>query len=464
MKKLLYIFSMIGLCALASCELDDVTDPNNPDLGSVASGASEAELNALATGILAGIRDNYDLYVTSTGTVARELYLFDADPRNVEDLLGAQGSIIDNNTFYITGPYNARYQVVKTANILLDAIENTDLVTEEQKNGYSAFANTMKAYQLLLVLNMLGPDNGIRIDVNDPDNLGPFVTGDDAYAAIASILDEAASTLSSSPTSFAFPMPGFDGINGFNDADGFLTFNRALAARVAAYRENWDGVLTALDNSFFELNGPLRRGPAMVFSTGSGDMLNPLYKAPGNSGDMIYAHPTFVPDALPGDERVLVDNCREINGIITCEESSSQNYKLRLVDDGPTISVSGLTGRYEIDLYDSPTDPIIIIRNEELVLLYAEAQIQLGNVGEAVDALNVIRNEYGLDDYDGPTAQEALIEELLYQRRYSLWAEGHRFVDLRRYNRLNSNYLPIDREGDQIFTEFPIPLTEAVSN
>ncbi len=34
--------------------------------------------------------------------------------------------------------------------------------------------------------------------------------------------------------------------------------------------------------------------------------------------------------------------------------------------------------------------------------------------------------------------------------------------DLRRYNRLNSDFLPIDRPGDDIFTQFPIPLSEGV--
>jgi hypothetical protein len=53
-----------------------------------------------------------------------------------------------------------------------------------------------------------------------------------------------------------FPMPGFDGLD---DAAGFAKVNRALAARVAVYREQWGDALTDLDQSFFSLTEVLIR-------------------------------------------------------------------------------------------------------------------------------------------------------------------------------------------------------------
>ena len=78
-----------------------------------------------------------------------------------------------------------------------------------------------------------------------------------------------------------------------------------------------------------------------------------------------------------------------------------------------------------------------VIKNEELVLLRAEANIALGNRSAAIADLNYVRvNSGGLAalpaDYAGN-----LIDELLYNRRYSLFFEyGHRWVDMRRYGRL----------------------------
>jgi starch-binding outer membrane protein, SusD/RagB family len=119
---------------------------------------------------------------------------------------------------------------------------------------------------------------------------------------------------------------------------------------------------------------------------------------------------------------------------------------------------SGLTSQYDVFVYKSNTDAIPIIRNEELILLYAEAKIQTGALLDAVTALNIIRTGNGLQPYTGAVTKDALIDEMLYQRRYSLFFEGHRWIDMRRYNRLNQ--LPIDRTGDDVWVNFPIPFNE----
>ena len=36
--------------------------------------------------------------------------------------------------------------------------------------------------------------------------------------------------------------------------------------------------------------------------------------------------------------------------------------------------------------------------------------------------------------------------------------EGHRWIDVRRYNLLGT--LPIDRPGDDVWTMFPLPVSE----
>ena len=52
----------------------------------------------------------------------------------------------------------------------------------------------------------------------------------------------------------------------------------------------------------------------------------------------------------------------------------------------------------------------------------------------------------------------ALLDELLQQRRYSLFYEGHRWLDLRRYGRLSQ--LPLDVPSQSIFEAMPRPLAE----
>jgi hypothetical protein len=94
-----------------------------------------------------------------------------------------------------------------------------------------------------------------------------------------------------------------------------------------------------------------------------------------------------------------------------------------------------------------------------LILIYAEVKANTGFPTDAVTAINKIRTVAGgLVNYSGGTDLPSLTNEILKQRRYSLYGEGHRWIDMRRYNRLAQ--LPIDRTGDDVWTQFPIPATE----
>ena len=155
-----------------------------------------------------------------------------------------------------------------------------------------------------------------------------------------------------------------------------------------------------------------------------------------SNGEVRLAHPSYAADIEPGDDRISKATLR----------------------NSPASS-GGVTSDRDVWVYKSSTAPIPIIRNEELILIYAEANIQLGNFDEAIDAINIIRNGHGLPDYSNsePNTND-LITEMLNQRRYSLFFEGHRWIDMRRYDRLSE--LPVDREGDEVWDKMPVPLTE----
>jgi hypothetical protein len=144
----------------------------------------------------------------------------------------------------------------------------------------------------------------------------------------------------------------------------------------------------------------------------------------------------FVPQAEAGDTRVAAKTSRRT----------------------ATATQDGLSSDYDLWIYKTNVAPIPIIRNEELILLYAEVQAQTNNLVNAKNAIDIIRNAAGLPKYSGATDQASLINEILKQRRYSLFGEGHRWIDMRRYDRLAQ--LPIDRTGDDVWVEFPRPANE----
>ena len=122
------------------------------------------------------------------------------------------------------------------------------------------------------------------------------------------------------------------------------------------------------------------------------------------------------------------------------------------------IEATNLIGTHDVWIYQSLLDDVPIIRNEELILLYAEANMS-SNPGNAVSAINVIRHAAGLDDYSGAQTADALEDEILFQRRYSLFGESHRWIDMRRFGRLSE--LPNDRPGDAVPSAVPIPKDDA---
>lgn len=435
LTKIFILFFLIS--GFQACDVEEFSDLNNPEVDAFRDNLTRGDLQDLVGGVLYSMRVRLGTYYDDLGVIGREYWRFSSsDPRFTADLLGKENAVLDNNTFYITNPWAARYRTVKNVNLILEFIEGQDVSAQFSDSEISAtkgFLKTVKAYELLLNLN-LTYQNGIRIDVADENNLGPFLGYDAALTAIRALLDEAAGDLQNGGDSYPFTLTS--GFSGFSTPQSFLEANKAIAARVAAYQEDFPAVLDYLEDSFLTLDASmLDEGIYYNFSADQTDILNPLFfPVEATTAGARIVQPDFVTDAEDGDERLS-----------------------KVAQRSEPLTFDFLTGDYAVFRYTSNIDAIPIIRNEELILLYAEANIYQ-NPSEAVEALNLIRNSAGLDDYDGDTSEASLIDEMLMQRRYSLFAEGHRWLDVRRYDRLDE--LPTEREGDDVFEQFPIPLTE----
>lgn len=436
MKKYLSIIAIaLLLLVINACQKGEINSLNTPVVTGIATDPSKSDLFNLVTGAESGMRNSLSAYLDGTGIIGREIYRFSgAEPRYTTDLLGGGTKVLDNNTFYLTNPWSARYQVARQCFILLDAIGNTrtEVASDVQKKAFTGFAKTLIGYQLLLNLNMTNT-NGVRIPVANGAALGPVITNTaQVLDSILKFLNDGKADLTGSEVIF----PLSDGFLGFKTAAGLLKFNRAIAARVYTYRQQWSNALSALNESFFDLNGSLNNGIYHYFSTNGGDLANTMYLPPNGNGEIRVSHPSFATNIKPGDDRI---------------------NKTALRND--PASQGGLTGNRDVIVWSSLNAPISIIRNEELILIYAEAKIQTNAIPDALVALNRIRTAHNLAPYIGPPDQDALINELLYNRRYSLFMEGHRWVDLRRYNRLNT--LPKDRVDDDVWTQYPLPQSES---
>lgn len=436
------------LLMMSSCNffsLDTPNDPNNPSLGSVSQNASRTQVQNLVTGLESRHRDYLFTVTMLYGTMGRELwYLNASDPRWQTDWLGMNGRQATATMFGYLNTYQQPYFAIRQALTVIDAVNNTNTFTTEEKNAISGFAKTLMAYQYMIVA-MGQYDNGIRIDVKDIQNPGPFLPLAESLTQIKRILDEGNTELGGGGTG-NFPLrltTGFTG-NGFGTIAALRQMNRAIAARLALYRQDWQGALDAVNASFYSATGSLEAGPAHTYGAPP-DTFNPLFFVRNaNVTTMMVVHPSVLRDTIAGDARVRTKFFRRTSPV-------------SVTSDG-----TPLAGQYQDNRYALNTSEIKFFRNEELVLIAAEANAQLNKTPEAVTAINRIRTAAGIGNYTGATTKDALINEILFQRRYSLWAEpwGHRWVDLRRYDRLNATNVDVTIDRGTIFRQLARPQAE----
>lgn len=455
MKKMTKV--VLALCAtvgLGGCGDLSVPDLNNPGIEALRDNPTRSSVMSASTGLLIGHRvgvASQNGYVAQLGVLGREGYILDtADPRYVSEMLSGErldpGSPAFGGNFWVNP-----YANIRNAYTVLDATDKVAGVTDTEKEAIRGFAKTILALDFLVIINTRDI-NGAPIDVNRPlgSPLAPIATKQEVFAHITKLLDEAKVHLQAAGTSFPFPLSSGlagpvqvgDKLYGFDKPAIFLQFNRAVRARVAVYQQDWAQALTALDESFITETGSLDLGVYHVFGSGSGDTSNGL-----NSAN-IFANPKLLADAEKQSGSSTQVDARVARKLAQAKEPRTWQ---------------GITSNQVFTLYPTGESSLAIIRNEELLLLRAEALHGSGNATEATRLLNLIRTRSGslaplTEDLSGKPFED----ELLKQRRFSLLLEGgHRWIDMRRFGRLEELRQEDPAGVDfKVHSAFPLPVAE----
>jgi starch-binding outer membrane protein, SusD/RagB family len=461
MRNTTALFLVSGALLAAGCADLNVANLNNPPIEDLERNPTRAGVIGAAQGSFIGARTNiapFNGYISELGVLGRESYNFNAgDTRFITELL--EGPLDGSSPRFGGNLWNERYANIRGANITLNALDVIGSalpagLTSAEKEAIRGFVKTMQALDFLLIINTrdtLGAPVDVNVDLTAP--LPPFVSRDSVYGYIVGLLNAAVGHLAAGGGSFPFSLP--PGFTGFTTPSTFIEFNRALKARVEAYRATllscgapcWTRAMSAIDSSFWDtltVPPPLSRGAYYDFGTGSGDILNGLRDPTGASQR---GHPSLRTQAelqLSGqrDQRFL-DKVDSIAAVTRLDHTSDMVFKI----------------------YPSTVTPVPIIRNEELILLRAEAEFGLGNQPGAAALINYIRVNSGKLPPRaglGSALPDTLIAELLKQRQYSLLFEGgHRWIDARRYGALIGprDSLP-NQAGDNIFSALPVPSWE----
>ncbi len=430
---------LLAALGTGACSFDLSTNPNSPE--AIGENPSRGEISATANGILLAFRPDIADFALKVGILGREALRFDgSDPRFTGELL--HGPLDPGGGAFGGNHWLEEFNAIRTGQDLLNILPTAQALTAEEQSATSGYVKTLQALNFLLILDTHTQDSiPITVGTEATSPPQPFVTNAEAFAHVVQLLDQAQTELAAGGAAFPFTLPA--GFTGFNTPAAYAQFNRALRARVAVYQNQFADALTALAGSFIDPAGPLSRGVYMDYGTGAGDFANTLALDPQKGENFV--HPSIQTGAKTQADGVSLD----------------QRFLDKTVSRPPG-SADNLTSALGWVRYPTPQTPIPIIKNEELILLRAEANIGLGNLGPAVADIDVVRTTSGnLLPYSGTVDQPSLLTELLYNKTYSLLYEGgHRYIDARHYGLLNT--LPIDRPGDVVFSTLPIPTAETL--
>ena len=437
------------------CGSFDILNSNDPSEADLLTNPTPSKISVAGTGLFVGARAG----------VTGEIWILGSYGREGVNLLGNNQPDYQEPFFgpiqqQRTVAWGAEFNNIRSANIFLAALAKTTQLSAAQKSAGVGLAQTLKALALFKVIAVRGK-LGAPVDVGRSlsEDPAPFLTEDGVYNYIRALLDSAKTNLAAGAAAeFPLVLPG--GFSDFATPAAFLKFTRGLAAKAEVFHGSagcgttcYQRALTELSGSFVDLDpGALALGPYYDFSSGPGDSPNGLSDPLNGAGFFALRVNQTDAQLQPGgdmDQRVL--------------------DKIADATRDPPQTVGGfpITGELKFTIYlaggrSNTGAGIPILKNEELILLGAEANLGIGNKAAAITYLNFVRqNAGGLAPTTltaaSPTA--AILDELLYNRRYSLlWEQGARWIDARRYNRLST--IQVIVPDGAVPAEVPIPEAE----
>jgi starch-binding outer membrane protein, SusD/RagB family len=461
-----------GLLALAACNFD-ITNTNQPTLDDLISHPTRSKLSAAATGLFAGARGGIQSFIWRLGSMGREG--INLSGNNQPDFIEPYfGPVVSGGSFGGT-QWLDRYAHIRSLNVYLDALARVDTVEVHalEKAASRGMANTLKALAFMYVIETRA-HLGAPVDVGGAVNAAPapFVSEDSVFAYIISLLDSARNDLTraAADTTVVFPFPVPPGFATFSRPAGFIQFNRALAAKANVLRATdgtgcrgnkaacYSAAMSALGQSFMS-SASFQDGAYFDFSPSPGDATN-------NLSEPLNALTFF---ALQ-DNRTEADT--QANG------QKDQRVLNKLVPAADTqISLLGaipIPGELKFTVFmdcvqpgagscqADEAHPIAIIKDEELVLLDAEAQWFAGSKAQAIVDLNNVRTNSGKllpTTVTAASPDSVFVKALMYERRFSLlWEQGTRWIDARRFGRLSD--IPLDVPAGKVPPLMPVPQSE----
>jgi len=391
------------------------------------------------------------------------------------------------NYTWASSPWSSGYFLIYQANQI---IENADMVpdaTAAQKGNLKGQAKVMRASTMLKLVQMFGDAYSVNpnapgiLNANtvkewDEEDIARSTVGE-IYGQIIEDLDQAIPMLVDYAAEVA-DLPSNDRPQMFMDSTAFFNVRSANAVLARAYldMENWekasehaskaknDVQLMTIGDLLSGFNSPNSETLYSIKYTADDNnvyMSLPSFYWPVGGYSSMRADTSFVDTYDDFDVRKKwFPHGRDLMVRWDGDEEDSpldaDNYVIFKYQ-----SINGQTGYAQR----------ISIRASEMYLIEAECEAELGNHSKAQELLYAIQKRANPGAFKSSKTDQALIDEILLERRKELAGEGFRWNDIKRrslpFKRNGHHWSKYDFQfGDEDYYRltFPIPQSEIDNN
>lgn len=373
---------------------------------------------------------------------ADELELLSTDS-NLEQIYN--NSIIPSNS-QVSSIWGGSYNLIYQANAVIEGLASSKL-SENFKNQLTGEALFIRAFCHFYLVNLYGDvpyisSTDYRINTAVSRN-----SVDQVFQFILSDLNKAKSLLSE------------DYISGERIRPNKWAAE-ALLSRVYVYIEDWskaeEGATLVINNSSFYNLVTLDE----VFLKNSNEAIWQLKPVDPNLNTL--EGNTFIITSTP---TLTVLSGEFINAFELDDERQSK-WVGAYVEGGDTWY---FPFKYKIQIGGSPLDEYsMVLRLAEQYLIRAEAKAKQDKLGEAIADLDLIRSRAGLpllSDINPAINKTDLLLKIEHERRMELFAEwGHRWLDLKRSDRVDLILAPVKSGWESTDVLYPIPQSDILVN
>ncbi|MDP3680034.1 MAG: RagB/SusD family nutrient uptake outer membrane protein [Flavobacterium sp.] len=425
---------------------DDFTESDTPvsELDTAAVFEEKNIAYSAMTNVFAQMRDNGMLTGKTTG-IQKEMGLY-VDELTWYGNSAQSAANFFTNTLIPTHPtlatwWNNSYSQIYAANAVIEGVAGSIKLLQTDKEQLTGEAKFARAFVHFYILQLWG-------DV-------PYVTGTDytfnstlkrlptaeVYAKIIEDLESAIILLPEEYTNPTRVRP-----------NSYVA--QALLARVYLYAGMWSeaansasAVLNKTDTYTWvtELNNVFLKGSTVTI----------WQYAPRTPTRNTDEGTTFIFNAGPPNSVALTNSL-----VNTFEAGDQRKVKwIRSISKGSSTWYHA----YKYKKTGSNTPQLefsIVLRLAEMYLIRAEARARQGELTNAKDDLNVIRNTAGLGNTIAVT-QDEILNAILHERQVELFSEfGHRFFDLRRFDALDQALSGVKANWNNTDNLLPLPQNE----